>query len=60
MKRRELLRRLQKEGCILLRSGGNHDIYINSKTGKKQPIPRHNEIDEVLARHIIRHLGVEG
>ena len=59
MKRRELLRRLQKEGCILLRSGGNHDIYINSKTGKKQPIPRHNEIDEVLARHIIRHLGVE-
>lgn len=59
MKRRELLRRLQKEGCILLRSGGNHDIYINSKTGKKQPIPRHNEIDEVLARHIIRNLGVE-
>ena len=60
MKRRELLRRLQKEGCILLRSGVNHDIYINSKTGKKQPIPRHNEIDEVLARHIIRNLGVEG
>jgi predicted RNA binding protein YcfA (HicA-like mRNA interferase family) len=59
MKRRELLRRLQKNGCFLLRSGGNHDIYINSKTGKKQPIPRHNEIDEVLARHIIRHLGVE-
>jgi len=59
MKRRELLHRLQKNGCFLLRSGGNHDIYINSKTGKKQPIPRHNEIDEVLARHIIRHLGVE-
>ncbi len=26
MKRRELLRRLQKEGCVLLRSGSNHDI----------------------------------
>jgi mRNA interferase HicA len=59
MKRRELLRRLQKEDCVLLRSGGNHDIYVCSKTGKKQPVPRHSEIDEHLARHIIRYLGLE-
>ncbi len=68
MKRRELLRRLQKEGCVLLRSGGNHDIlrsggnhdiYVCNRTGKKQPVPRHSEIDEHLARHIIRYLGLE-
>lgn len=59
MKRRELLRRLQKKGCVLLRSGGNHDIYVNTKTGKKQPVPRHSEIDEHLARHIMRYLGLE-
>lgn len=59
MKRRELLRRLQKEGCVLLRSGGNHDIYVCSRTGKKQPVSRHSEIDEHLARHIIRYLGLE-
>jgi mRNA interferase HicA len=59
MKRRELLRRLQKEGCVLLRSGSNHDIYVNTKTGNKQPVPRHSEIDEHLARHIVRYLGLE-
>lgn len=59
MKRRELLRHLQKEGCVLLRSGRNHDIYVNTKTGRKQPIPRHSEIDEHLARHIMRYLGLE-
>ena len=59
MKRRELLRRLQKDGCALLRSGANHDIYVNAKTGKKQPVPGHNEIDEHLARHIVRYLGLE-
>jgi mRNA interferase HicA len=59
MKRRELLRKLQNEGRVLLRSGGNHDIYVNPKTGKKQPGPRHSEIDERLVEHILRYLGVE-
>jgi hypothetical protein len=31
------------EGCILLRPGSRHDIYINPKTGQKQPVPRHTE-----------------
>ena len=58
MKRRALLRRLQQAGCVLLRSGGQHDIYVNTRTGKKQPVPRHSEIDEHLARHILRYLGL--
>ncbi|MBI5724669.1 MAG: type II toxin-antitoxin system HicA family toxin [Planctomycetes bacterium] len=59
MKRRELLRRLRQEGCVFLRAGGKHDIYVNPKTGKKQPVLRHSEIDEHLARHILRYLGLE-
>ena len=59
MKRQELLRKLRNEGCVLLRSGGNHDIYINPKTGKKQPVPRHSEIDEHLAKHILCYLDLE-
>ncbi len=59
MKRRELLRKLQHEGCVLLRSDSNHDIYVNPKTGKKQPVPRHSEIDEHLVEHILRYLGLE-
>ncbi len=31
-------------------------LYKNPKTGKKQPVPRHNEIDEHLAKHIIKEL----
>jgi hypothetical protein len=34
----------------------SHDLYGNPKTGKNQPVPRHNEIDEILAKHIIREL----
>ena len=59
MKRRELIRNLLKEGCELLRSGSRHDIYINPATGQKQPIPRHTEIDNILAKHIRKNLGLE-
>jgi predicted RNA binding protein YcfA (HicA-like mRNA interferase family) len=56
MKRKDLIKQITSIGCILLRHGQRHDLYINPKTGKKQPVPRHNEIDENLARHIIRVL----
>ena len=59
MKRKELIRQLTESGCVLLRSGKKHDIYINPTTGQKQPIPRHNEIDNILARHIRKYLGME-
>jgi hypothetical protein len=29
MKRKEFIRQLKKEGCILLRSGARHDVYMN-------------------------------
>jgi len=58
MKRSELLKQLKKEGCILLRPGSRYDIYINPKTGQKQPIPRHSEIDNDLAKHIKKYLGI--
>ena len=56
MKRKELLKKLTANNCILVRHGSNHDLYKNQLTGKKQPIPRHREIDEHLAKHIIKVL----
>lgn len=56
MKRKDLIKKLSSAGCILLRHGSRHDLYINPKTGKKQPVPRHNEIDEILAKHILKVL----
>ena len=59
MKRKEFVKELNKHGCKLLRHGANHDIYLNPQTGKKQPVPRHNEIEDDLAKHIRKYLGLE-
>jgi mRNA interferase HicA len=59
VKRSDLIRELQRAGCDLHRHGGRHDIYINPVTGQKQPVPRHNEIDDALAKHIKKYLGLK-
>ena len=58
MKREDLLRQPREAGCNLVRHGGNHDWYENPATGAQQPVPRHREINEHLARHILRILGL--
>ena len=58
MKRKEFVQKLKKDGCILLRPGANHDLYINPANNRKQPVPRHNEIDNDLAKHIRKYLGL--
>jgi mRNA interferase HicA len=58
MKRRELIRLLEEHGCVLLREGGSHSVYVNPATGKKEAIPRHAEIKKHLSRSICRGLGV--
>jgi mRNA interferase HicA len=59
MKRRDLIKRLEKIGCILVRHGSRHDWYTNPKTKQSQPIPRHTEINENLAKSIIKKLSDE-
>lgn len=59
MKRKEFISKLKKDGCLFLRHGANHDIYLNPQTGQKQPVPRHSEIDNVLAKHIRKYLGLK-
>jgi mRNA interferase HicA len=59
LKRNDLIRALEQAGCVLERHGGRHDIYRNVITGASQPVPRHREIDEHLARRIIRLLSAD-
>lgn len=56
MKRQELIVKLTEAGCIFVRHGSRHDLYRNPVTGRQQPVPRHTEIDEQLARHILKFL----
>ena len=57
MKRRDLIKKITALGAEFIRHGGNHDWYQNPKTGMCQPVPRHREIDEYLAKSIIRKLS---
>lgn len=52
MKARDLIKLLEKNGWTFCEHGGNHDIYI--KDNKKEMIPRHKEINEMLAKSIIK------
>ena len=56
MKRRDLIKELEEIGCIFIRHGGNHDWYQNPFTKVSQPIPRHREINDNLAKHILKML----
>ena len=56
MKRQDLIRRLEETGCVLVQRGGRHDWYHNPRTRVSQPIPRHREINENLAKHILKKL----
>ena len=57
MKRRDLIKQLTSMGCVLVRHGSRHDWYTNPQTKQSQPVPRHNEINEQLAKSIIKKLG---
>jgi mRNA interferase HicA len=57
MKRRDLVAELERGGSVLLRHGAKHDIYHQPKTGKSEPVPRHREIQEFLAKKIIKSLA---
>ncbi|MEO7317750.1 MAG: type II toxin-antitoxin system HicA family toxin [Chthoniobacteraceae bacterium] len=59
MKRRDLISKVEALGCVFIRHGGKHDWYQNPATRVAQPVPRHREIKDHLARHILRMLGTK-
>lgn len=59
MKRRDLLRHLFDRGCVFVREGANHTT-ISSVDGQRfSTIPRHNEVNEFLAKKICKDLGID-
>lgn len=57
MKRKDLIKLLERNGWQLLREGANHTVYTNGK--KVEAIPRHNEIAEMLAKAIIKRNNLQ-
>lgn len=58
MKRVDLVRHLETHSCEFLREGGRHTVYVNRVAQKSTSIPRHREINNLLARKICRDLQV--
>jgi len=58
MNRREFLRHLREQGCVLIREGGRHSWWLNPIQNKRSSVPRHSEIVDQLARKICRDLGI--
>jgi mRNA interferase HicA len=58
VKRHELIDHLKPHGCRLERAGARHTIYGNPANNAKAPVPRHNEIDNRLARKICGQLAI--
>jgi mRNA interferase HicA len=58
MKRQELLKHLREHGCVFVREGGRHSWWANPLLNTRSSIPRHGEINDLLARKICKDLGV--
>ena len=57
MKRGALLKRIKAQGCIFVKHGKKHDVYRNPRTGVEDRVPRHSDVNENLANHIIANLS---
>lgn len=56
MKQVDLVKKLEDAGFVFERHGGNHDVYV--KGNVRETIPRHREINERLAKAILKRNGL--
>ena len=57
VKRRDLVRYLEKNGFYLLREGRKHSIYTNDK--KVIPVKRHKQLDRITANELCKQAGLD-
>lgn len=57
VKRRDIIRYLEKNGFFFDREGGNHTLYINNK-GVSVPVGRHTTLDRHDANRICKEAGI--
>ncbi len=57
MKRRDLIKLLERNGWYLKRNGAGHDVY--AKGNQRESVERHREIPEPLAQAIIKRRGLK-
>jgi predicted RNA binding protein YcfA (HicA-like mRNA interferase family) len=58
VKRADLIRHLEGNGCVLLREGAKHSVYYNPTAQRTSTVPRHREVKNLTAIRICKQLGV--
>ncbi len=58
MKRIDLINHLLKERCVFIREGSRHSVFLNPFSHRTSTVPRHNEINNFLAKKICHDLGI--
>lgn len=58
MKRKDLVKYLSEQGCVLVREGGKYSVFSNPATQKEVPVTRHPEMEDFAARKICKALGL--
>ena len=57
MKTKDFIELLERNGWKFKRHGSNPEI--NTKGGERESVPRHREIDQYLAKAIIKRRGLK-
>jgi mRNA interferase HicA len=58
MKRNAFIKYLKANGCNLVREGGNHSLYMNTKNGKKSTVGSHPEMSNLMCKVVCKQLGI--
>lgn len=58
MKRRDLIKKLETNGYIIVREGNEHTIY-KAPNKRAVQVPRHREINENTAKQILKDAGLK-
>ncbi|MGA2023052.1 MAG: type II toxin-antitoxin system HicA family toxin [Candidatus Sulfotelmatobacter sp.] len=58
LKRTDLIRHLERSGCVLIREGGSHSVHLNAAAQRTSTVPRHREVKNPTAIRICKQLGV--
>ncbi|MCX6718632.1 MAG: type II toxin-antitoxin system HicA family toxin [Candidatus Staskawiczbacteria bacterium] len=59
MKRRNFIKYLYENKCVFVREGAKHSVFFNPLARRSSTVPRHNELDDDLAKKICQDLGIK-
>ena len=58
MKRTAFIKHLKANGCVLIREGGNHSLFINPYNDKKSTVGHHPELSNLMCKIICKQLEI--